>query len=261
MINKAQFKNRKILITGASSGLGQVSAIYFSNLDSKIFLCGRNYQNLKNTIKKLKNPKKHILFYRDLNIKKNILELTNLVIKKKHYDVIMHCMGGGLSMHNTLIKINDLEKLFRVNLSAAVEINRLIISEIIKLKLRCNIIHVGSSASTTAIASVGYNTVKAGLAAYVRSLGRELSETGVIVNGLLPGAFYAPNNSWERLYKKDPIVVKNFIEKYLPRKKLGTYKELMPLIELLSSQDASMMNGCCVPIDGGESLNYDGISF
>ena len=51
MINKAQFKNRKILITGASSGLGQASAIYFSKLDSKIFVCGRNSKELKKTIK------------------------------------------------------------------------------------------------------------------------------------------------------------------------------------------------------------------
>ena len=49
--------------------------------------------------------------------------------------------------------------------------------------------------------------------------------------------------------------------KNLPRKKLGTYEELLPLIGLLSSKEASMMNGCCVPIDGGASLNYDGITF
>ena len=165
MTHQTQFKNRKILITGASSGLGQASAIYFSNLDSKLFVCGTNYKNLQNTIKKLKNPKKHILFCKDLNIKKNILELANFAIKKNHYDVIIHCMGGGLSMRNSLIEINDLEKLFRINLSAAAEINRLIIDQINILSAVANktgmkITHVKPHGALNNMACENYDLAK-----------------------------------------------------------------------------------------------------
>ena len=59
---------------------------------------------------------------------------------------------------------------------------------------------------------------------------------------------------------KSTISISSIVRnKYQPRKKIGHYKEILPMIVLLSSSAASMMNGCCVPIDGGESLNYDGI--
>jgi 3-oxoacyl-[acyl-carrier protein] reductase len=90
----------------------------------------------------------------------------------------------------------------------------------------------------------------------VRSLGRELAESGVVVSGILPGAFYAPENSWERLKASKPEVVKEFIKKNLPRKRIAAVDEIMPLIFFLAGETASMMSGCCVPIDAGEGKSY-----
>jgi len=96
----------------------------------------------------------------------------------------------------------------------------------------------------------------AALAAYVRSLGREIAGSGIVATGILPGGFYAPENSWERLEAKSPDVVKKFIEERLPRKFLGRAEELIPMILLLCSDAASMMGGCLVPIDAGEGRAY-----
>ena len=120
------------------------------------------------------------------------------------------------------------------------------------------VIHVGSTSSQEATGSVAYNTVKASLAAYVRSLGRELAHTGVVVCGLLPGAFYAPGNSWRRLEANKPEVVEQFVESNLPRKKIAEAKEVVSLIQFLAGEGASMMSGCCVPIDAGEGKSYIG---
>ena len=85
-----------------------------------------------------------------------------------------------------------------------------------------------------------------------------MAQSGFNINGVLPGAFTAPNNSWERLLETKPNIVSDFIQTKLPRKKLGKVDEIIPMICFLASKEASMMNGCCVPIDAGESLNYDG---
>ena len=77
-----------------------------------------------------------------------------------------------------------------------------------------------------------------------------------MATGILPGGFSAPGNSWERLEEKKPAVVKQFIEERLPRGFLGKGEELIPMIRLLCSEDASMMAGCLVPIDAGEGLSY-----
>ena len=90
-----------------------------------------------------------------------------------------------------------LETLYKVNVSIAAEINRLVLPSMVEQK-KGFVVHVGSVASQEATASVGYNTVKASLAAYVRSLGREMAHTGVIITGILPGAFYGEDNSMFR---------------------------------------------------------------
>ena len=72
----------------------------------------------------------------------------------------------------------------------------------------------------------------------------------------MPGGFYAPGNSWKRLEKENPEVVKKFINDRLPRKFLGKAEEIVPLLLLLCSDNASMLGGCMLPIDAGEGMSY-----
>ena len=90
----------------------------------------------------------------------------------------------------------------------------------------------------------------------IRSLGREIADTGVIVTGILPGAFLAPINAFVRLRENNPEVYKNFVQERLPRKRIGQANEIIPLLLYLSSEAASMMSGCCVPIDAGEGMSF-----
>ena len=115
---------------------------------------------------------------------------------------------------------------------------------------------MGSIAGGEAVASVGYNTVKAALAAYVRSLGNQLAGDSIIATGIQPGGFRAPGNSWERLASTKPEVVEDFVRQRLPRGHLGDAEELVPLLAFLCSDAASMMGGCMVPIDAGEGKAY-----
>lgn len=152
---------------------------------------------------------------------------------------------------------DDFLKLFKLNLAAAAEINRLVVPDMRKRR-RGNLVHVGSIASSEAVGSVGYNTVKAALAAYVRTLGRELAGSEIIVTGILPGGFLAPENSMERLSARKPEAMEKFIRERLPRKRIGRAEELIPMILLLCSDAASMMAGCLVPMDAGEGKTYAG---
>ena len=117
-------------------------------------------------------------------------------------------------------------------------------------------VHVGSIASNEGVGSVGYNTVKAALAAYVRSLGREMNRFNVIVTGILPGGFISPENAMARLQESNPAAYERFIQDRLPRQIMGEATELIPMLLLLCSEGASMMGGCLVPIDAGEGRAY-----
>jgi 3-oxoacyl-[acyl-carrier protein] reductase len=252
----AILKNKKILITGASRGLGEVIARALADQEAILVLMARSKNKLQEIKDSLKHPEKHSIIVVDLTDTKALHQAVDQAVKfLEVVDVVLHVAGGGLGLRDPLLSSEELFRLFNINIGAAVEINKIIVPQMIQRKSG-NLVHVCSIASSEASGSVGYNTVKAALAAYVRTLGRELAGSDIVATGILPGGFYAPRNSWERLKEKNPAVVKQFIEERLPRGFLGLGEELIPMIQLLCSDDASMMAGCLVPIDAGEGKTY-----
>ena len=252
-----KFKGKKVLITGASKGLGWVCAQFFEKWGSHLVITGRTLEKLEKLQESFTDPSLHLAVGADL-VEREKVEL--LVEKAREFlggvDIIIHALGGGYGFRDPLLSWDQFSMLHQVNLGGAAEINRLLLPEMIK-RQSGNVIHIGSVASQEATGSVGYNTVKAALAGYVRSLGREMVRNGIVVTGILPGAFYAPENAWRRLEEKKPEVVKQFIQERLPRKKIAQAGEIVPLIALLAGDDASMMAGSCVPIDAGEGVAYN----
>ena len=250
------FIGKKILITGASKGLGAACFLEFAKKGAQLVIAGRTQENLLELIKKTEEPYSHLAITTDLTEESNVHEFVQKGLEfLGGVDIIIHALGGGYGFSDPILSWKQLDLLHKVNLYAGAEINKFVIPDMIENQSG-TIIHVGSIASQEAVGSVGYNTVKASLAAYVRSLGREMASYGIIVTGILPGGFTAPGNAMERLQQNKPEVYETFIQERLPRKKMGSVEEIIPLICLLASNAGSMMSGCCVPIDAGEGKAY-----
>ena len=251
-----EFSGKRIIVTGSSRGLGAVVCEALAERNAKIAMFSRSKKEMDNLKNKLKNPKNHISIKVDL-LKNN--EINSAIKKAKNFlkqiDIVLHIAGGGYGLKEKLINDLDLKKLFQVNIGAAAEINRLIVKSKKKNHL-LKLIHVGSIASNEAVGSVGYNTAKAALAAYVRSLGRELYNNKVIVTGILPGGFIASGNAMDRLKKKNLSAYNKFIKTRLPRRSMGNVSEVLPMLLFLCSKHSSMMGGCLVPMDAGEGKSY-----
>jgi NAD(P)-dependent dehydrogenase (short-subunit alcohol dehydrogenase family) len=249
-------RGKRILITGASKGLGAVAARAFAERGARLVLTARSQDELEQVRKSCTNPEQHLCLPADLlkgeGIEPGVNRATEFL---GGIDVVLHAAGGGLGLKDELLAHGDFLKLFALNLGAAAEINRLVAPQM-KERRSGNLVHVGSIASSEGVGSVGYNTVKAALAAYVRSLGRELSRFNIVATGILPGGFISPGNSMARLRDANPGAYQKFIDERLPRKTMGDARELIPMLALLCSDDASMMGGCLVPIDAGEGKAY-----
>ena len=251
------FLNKNIVITGASKGLGYHVALDFASRGANLALISRDEESLKYLSSEIGVGNKHIYETCDLldvdetdySAKKILNHFDNRV------DIILHSAGGGYGMRDPLLSSNDLHSLFMGNIGGAVNINRILIPSMIKRKSG-NVIHVGSVASREVTGSVGYNTVKSAINAYVRTIGKEMSKFGIVVTGILPGGFIAKDNAMIRLRENKLSVYDEFINQRLPRGFMGNVEELLPMIRLLSSSDASMMGGCMVPIDAGEGSAY-----
>ena len=118
-----------------------------------------------------------------------------------------------------------------------------------------NIIHVGSIVSSEAIGSVPYNTSKAALSGYVRSLGNKLIHDGIIVTGILPGAFYGDDNAQARFEYYKPKEYLEFV-KSLPQKRMPHVNELIPMIFLLSNTESKILSGSLISMDNGQGQSY-----
>lgn len=222
---------RKIIITGASRGLGLIAADAFEQEGWEV----------------LRFDSKRMDF---LNIDPNWMAGI-----PEDLEALIHCAGGGLGLRGPYLPASEFYKLFMVNLGGAAEINRIVAANM-QTNRKGYIVHICSIASGEAVGSVGYNTVKTALAGYVRSFGRVLAPFGVVVTGISPGGFIAPGNAMERLEANNPGAYQEFIENRLPRRFMGKAEELIPLLKFLCSPAASMMAGSVVPIDAGEAHYY-----
>lgn len=248
-------KGKKIIVTGASKGLGAICAHALGRVGAELVLVARSSDKLQAVAADC-GAGRVLPLSADLT---NSVELSNFFLKAQEFlggiDVVVHVLGGGLGLHNPFLSMTEVMTLFQLNVAAAVEINRLVVPHM-KAQGHGNLVHVGSIASAEATGSVGYNTVKGALAAYVRSLGNELAKDNIVATGILPGGFFAPENSWRRLEQNKPEIVAKFIRNRLPRGFLARAEEIIPLLMLLCSDQASMMGGCMVPIDAGEGKSY-----
>ena len=177
---------KKFLITGASSGLGLYLSRYFNKLNYDLVTVGRSLSNVKELKKILNKKNKKNCFKYDLLNTRQLNSFKNK-IKKMKFDSVIHCMGGGLGMHDPLINQKNLIKLFNFNVSVAVAINNEVISKNLRNK-KLRIIHIGSVASLETGASVGYSSVKASLLAYTKTLARYFVKNNIFVHCVLPGA-------------------------------------------------------------------------
>ena len=155
----AILKNKKILITGASRGLGEICARALADQDAILVLMARSKDKLEQINNSLKHPEKHSIIGVDLTDTEALHQAVNQTVKfLKDVDVVLHIAGGGLGLRDPLLSSEEFFKLFNLNIAAAVEINKLIVPKMIQRKSG-NLVHVCSIASSEATGSVGYNTV------------------------------------------------------------------------------------------------------
>ena len=119
------YKNKNILVTGATKGLGKEISIEFEKLGANLALVGRSEDNLNKIFNTFKDKQKHIVINEDL-LSKDGLDKTikNVSEKFLKLDVVIHCLGGSFGINDPLDSWENFEKSFRGNLGVAVDINR-----------------------------------------------------------------------------------------------------------------------------------------
>ncbi len=98
-----------------------------------------------------------------------------------------------------------------------------------------------------------YNAAKAAEISFTTSLARDVASKGVTVNSIAPGSILWEGGGWHRRQQADPEGIAAFVRSELPLGRFGTADEVARVVAFVCSQQASLLNGACIAVDGGQS--------
>ncbi len=240
MIN---FKDKKILITGATGGIGNSLVKKFLSLDATILATGTNDEKL-NTLKK-NFPKIEILKF-DISQHSKIENfIEDATSKINGLDVLINNAGITLDNLSLRIKNEEWQKVIDVNLSSTFYMCKYAIKKMLKNKFG-RIINVTSIVGHTGnLGQSNYAASKAGLVAMSKSLAIEYAKKNITINCVSPG--FIETNMTQNINES----FKEILLSRIPMNKLGNGEDVSNTVAFLASDSASYITGETVHVNGG----------
>lgn len=179
---------KRILVTGASSGIGQQIALSCAQMGAQLVITGRNEDRLKNTVQAL-NGAGHIAITADLTQEQDMERLINQV---GSINGVVHAAGISKLVPFRLINKNHLEEIFESNTFSPLLLTRALIAKKL-IAPKGSILFIAALASHSgALATTAYAASKSALLGGMRSLALEVAKFGIRANCIAPGYVRTP---------------------------------------------------------------------
>lgn len=234
---------KKILVTGASSGIGRATAIVLSKLGAQVVLVGRNEERLNDTLQHL-SGRDHRCYTYDLAILEGIGPLLQEAVNHdgKKLDGIAHCAGVSLRLPVRNLRYEKMDMVMRTNFYSFVELAK-------HYSRNCSggsIVAVSSLAAQEGGAGQTiYAASKAALDAAVKTLSKEFAKKGIRVNSVRPGYVNTPMyEDIKQKVGKDTLGEDQLLG-------IGEPEDVANLIAFLLSDASRFITGANYLIDGG----------
>ncbi|KID57716.1 hypothetical protein JF50_11165 [Pseudoalteromonas luteoviolacea] len=253
--------NKLALVTGSSRGLGESIAESLAKEGVNVIWAARDLEQLKVNAARCEQQynNKNIVIEANLKDSTGAAQLAEeLKAQNLIPDIIVNNVGGNLGVTDPLSEVAAWKDVFDFNLFNAIELNNHFIDSMVNKKWG-RICHVSSIASLENQGAPQYCAAKAALNAYVRSVGRYVSEHNVIMTGILPGAVFTEGGYWDETSKTRPEHVEKYLNERMAIKRFGTREEISELVAFLVSDKASFCVGTSLLVDGGQGrVFYEG---
>lgn len=239
--------NKKAIISGGDSGIGQAVAVHFAREGADVAVIYKESVKDAKETKKLveKEGQKCILLKGDISKKtfrKNTLE--KITKEWKAIDILVN--NAGIQFPKSDVeKISDdqINETFNVNIISMITFTR----DCLRLMNKGG--RIICTTSVTAYRGsdhlIDYSSTKGTIATFIRSLATNLAEQKILVNGVAPGPIWTP------LVKETFEDIASF-GKDTPLKRAGQPSEVAPAYVFLASEDSSFITGEIIHINGGD---------
>jgi NAD(P)-dependent dehydrogenase (short-subunit alcohol dehydrogenase family) len=244
--NPFSLKGKTVLVTGASSGIGQATAVECAQMGAEVVITGRDTERLQATADLLGNPKAQIVA--DLTSQEDV---ERLIAALPPLDGAVLCAGNSTTLPLQFGSREKFDEMFNVNFFAPVELLRLMYKKKVLQK----------GASVVLIASIGgthsfmpgngvYGASKAALNSLMKYAAREYASRKIRVNSICPGMVDTP------LIHRGTITEEQLAEdaKRYPLGRYGKPDDIANGAVYLLSDASSWLTGHDLVIDGGFSI-------
>ena len=243
---------KEVVITGASSGIGQAISQEFSAQGWKTHLLARNIDKLKSVQKTLPNESE--IYSVDLSDVKSIENVVReLEERKANISAIVNNAGIFKATRFDLEPQDSWTWHFATNLFGPVQLTRLLWPHLLKNK--GSITNISSTLGLRPIAHTGaYSASKAAMDNWTQTLALEGGSHGIRANCISPGLVDTPIHAF---HKSDNPAHKDqlkMLQTLQPLGRTGLPQDIAHAVYFLASEKASWMTGAIVPVDGGVTV-------
>jgi NAD(P)-dependent dehydrogenase (short-subunit alcohol dehydrogenase family) len=247
--------NRKVvLVTGATSGIGQATAVRFAEAGARVCLVGRNNEALNETLVKVREAGGDGICLRaDLADEDAPERVASEAISRfKQLDVLVNAAGHISSGTIEETRIDAWDAMMNINLRAVFRLMQASLPALIKS--RGNIVNVSSVTGLRAFPGVlAYCVSKAGVDQLTRCAALELAAKGVRVNAVNPGVVVTEIHKRGGMKEADYAAFLERSKQTHPLGRVGQASEIAELIFFLASDKAGWITGGTYSIDGGRA--------
>ena len=252
-----ELNNKKVLITGASKGIGLAIAKTFLQENAKVILVSRGSQYLFDNEKILQQEYEVGNVFAKKCDCTNIEELKQLKESVKNewqgLDIVVVNVGDGRSVSDVLPDDELWQKTWSSNFESALKTARTFLPMLEKSK-GC-FLFVSSIAGLEAFgAPTDYSTAKTAIIALAKNMARKLAPEDVRVNVIAPGNVYFKGGSWDEKIQQDKLRVDEIIKSTVPMNRFALPQEVADAAIFLCSDRAKFITGASLVVDGGQTV-------
>lgn len=246
--NPFSLEGKTILITGASSGIGQATAIECSKMGAKVIISARNQERLQDTYSQLVGEG-HLQILADISNEDDICKLIDQLPK---LDGVVNNAGVAGTSLVPFYKREEIESMFKTNTISAVLITKMLVKKK-KLNTPASVVFTSSAEGVfgSTPANGVYGMTKAALNAFMQTAALELGRKGIRCNTVNPSIVQT------RMAEPSGAISAEQLEidrKKYPLGRYGEPRDIAFAIIYLLSDAASWVTGTAFKIDGGRNL-------
>ena len=243
-------QDRRVLVTGASHGIGFGIARGFVDEGARVAITGRDLPRLKKAVSEL--DANTIASSGDLTKPGAIRRILAKVEKCwGELDILILNLGSGKSIPSA--DAAEWNRVLELNLVSAMETLRQA-TPLLSKGRNPAVVFIGSIAGIEALgAPIAYGAAKAALTHAMKSAARLLAPNGIRVNMVAPGNIFSPGGTWDKKLGENKKAVEAMLASQVPMRRLGGVEEVVAPVLFLASSKSSFVTGACLVVDGGQT--------